>query len=291
MTSKQKGTVFILICVSLWALVPVVAKFGQTTLDNHQFLFWSSLVSVIILGITSTVVGTIGEIKKYSTKDWLYILFLGLLGTYIYYLFLYLGYSQAVGMEVLVFQYTWPILIVLLSIFILKERLNARKLGALVLGGIGVVVVLTKGDCQSINVSKSGVIALVAIGAFCFALFSVLSKTVQKEAYSVVVVYFFAALVASFMSMLYFSEFAFPATSEILPVLLNGVLVNGISYIFWVIALQLTEASYLAPFIFISPILSAIYLVLFFGEPFILAYGIGLLCIIAGGLLNSIRIK
>jgi drug/metabolite transporter (DMT)-like permease len=291
MTSKQKATVFVLICVSLWALVPVVAKLGQTTLDNHQFLFWSSLMSVIVLGITSAVVGTIGEIKKYSVKDWLYILFLGLLGTYIYYLFLYLGYSQAAGIEVLVFQYTWPILIVLFSIFILKERLTIRKLGALVLGSIGVIVVLTKGDFQSISLSNPGVIALVAAGASCFALFSVLSKTVQKEPYSVVVVYFFAALVASFMSMLYFSEFAFPAAAEIMPVLLNGVLVNGISYIFWVIALQSTEASYLAPFIFISPILSAIYLVLFFGEPFILAYGIGLLCIVAGGLLNSIRTK
>ncbi len=291
MTSKQKGTIFVLICVSLWALIPVVAKLGQTTLDNHQFLFWSSLVSFIVLGVTSTIVGTIGEIKKYSVKDLLYILLLGLLGTYIYYLFLYLGYSQAVGIEVLVFQYTWPILIVLFSIVILKEQLTFRKLTALILGIAGVVIVLTKGDFQSINISNPGVIALVAAGASCFALFSILSKTVQKEAYSVVVIYFLAALVASFISMLYFSKFAFPATTEILPVLINGVFVNGFSYIFWVIALQSTEASYLAPFTFITPILSAIYLVLFFGEPFILAYGIGLLCIVAGGLFNSMGTK
>ncbi len=287
MSSKRKGTIFVLICVSLWALIPVVAKLGQATLDNHQFLFWSSLVSFIVLSIAAAVVGTIGEIRKYSIKDWLYLLFLGLLGTYIYYLFLYLGYSQAVGIEVLVFQYTWPILIVFFSIFILKEHLTIRKLTALVLGIAGVIVVLTKGEFQSIDVSNPGVIVLVAAGASCFALFSILSKRVKKEAYSVVVVYFFAALVASFLSMLYFSEFAFPTSTEIIPVLLNGVLVNGISYIFWVIALQSTEASFLAPFTFITPILSAIYLVLFFREPFILAYGIGLLCIIAGGLVNS----
>ncbi|MBT4089137.1 MAG: DMT family transporter [Deltaproteobacteria bacterium] len=288
MNSKLKGTVFVLICVALWALIPVVAKLGQTTLDNHQFLFWSSLVSFIVLGIAATVAGTIGEIKKYSLLDWLYFLFLGLLGTYIYYLFLYLGYSQAVGIEVLVFQYTWPVLIVVFSIFILKEKLTTRKLTALLFGIAGVVTVLTKGEFQHINVSNPGVIALVATGASCFALFSVLSKTVQKNAYSVVVVYFFAALIASFASMLYFSEFVLPASAEIIPVLLNGVFVNGFSYIFWVVALKSAEASYLAPFTFITPILSAIYLVLFFGEPFILAYGIGLICIVAGGLVNSL---
>ena len=291
MSQKLKATLLVLICVSLWALIPVVAKLGQTTLDNHQFLFWSSIVSFLVLAITSFLNGTIGEIKKYNVSDWIGIPFLGLLGTYIYYLFLYLGYAKAVGMEVLVFQYTWPILIVVFSMIFLKEKLNWRKLIALILGFVGVVTVLTKGEFQTINLSNPSVIALVAAGASCFALFSVLSKNVKKEPYSVVVIYFLAACFASFFSMLYFSEFAFPSAGEIFPVLLNGALVNGVSYIFWVIALKSTEASYLAPFTFIAPILSAVYLVVFFGETFLLAYAIGLVCIVTGGLVNSLGLK
>ena len=148
MNQKVKGTVFVLICVALWALIPVVAKLGQTTLDNHQFLFWSSIVSLIILGITSLLAGTLGELKSYGRRDWIWISFLGLLGTYIYYLFLYLGYAKAIGMEVLVFQYTWPVLIVVFSIIILKEKLTVRKLIALTLGFTGVATVLTKGEFQ-----------------------------------------------------------------------------------------------------------------------------------------------
>ncbi|MCP4076791.1 MAG: EamA family transporter [Gammaproteobacteria bacterium] len=59
-----------------------------------------------------------------SFKDWSSLFILGLLGTYLYYLFLYQGYAIATGMEVLVVQYTWPILIVVFSFFILKESLN-----------------------------------------------------------------------------------------------------------------------------------------------------------------------
>ena len=227
------------------------------------------------------------EVKSYSLKDWVFIMFLGLLGTYIYYLFLYLGYAQAEGLEVLVIQYTWPILIVVLSVFILREKLTYRKAVAIGLGFLGVLTVLSKGELGQINVSNPPVILLVGAGAFCFALFSVLSKTVKKSPTVVVSLYFLAALIASFLSMLFFSKFQMPTSAEILPILLNGVLVNGYSYIFWKKALHSTEASYLAPFTYIAPILSAVYLVIIFDEPFLMAYGIGLMLIVAGGLVNS----
>lgn len=271
----------------MWGLIPVVARLGQSTLDNHQFLFWSSLVSFLVLFLNAGLSGNLPELKSYSVKDWVFILFLGLLGTYIYYLFLYLGYAQAKGLEVLVIQYTWPIIIVVLSLFILNEKLTYRKLAALLLGFIGVVTVLTKGDFNQINISNPSVIILAGAGAFCFALFSVLSKNVKKSPIVVVSLYFLAALIASLASMLYFSGFAAPSPKEIFPILLNGLLVNGYSYIFWIKALHATEASYLAPFTYFAPVLSAVYLVVIFDEPFLMVYGVGLVFIMAGGLINS----
>ncbi len=291
MNGRVKGTVYVLVCVAFWALIPVVAKLGQTSLDNHQFLFWSSLVSFIVLGLSVLVTGNLNKFSEYSLKDWGYLSVLGLLGTYIYYLFLYLGYSKAVGMEVLVIQYTWPIFIVIFSIFILKEKLNIIKISAITLGFAGVIIVLTKGNFSNINISNGPVIALVGAGAACFALFSVLSKNIKKEPLGVVTVYFLTATLASFISMQYFSGFAVPSSSEIIPILVNGILVNGFSYLFWLLALRSTEASWLAPYVFITPVLSAIYLIVFFNEPFAAAYGIGLIFVVTGGLINSIKME
>jgi len=288
MRGKLKGTIFALLCVALWALIPVVAKLGQSSLDNHQFLFWSSLVSFTVIAVTVIVGGKIKFILQYTIKEWLWLSFLGLLGTYIYYLFLYLGYSKATGMEVLVIQYTWPILIVVFSIFILKERLTYKKSLAVILGFIGVLLVLTKGNIADISINNPSVIALVAAGAACFALFSVLSKKVVKEPLGVVAVYFLVASIASLISMLCFSTFALPSTNEVPAILINGIMVNGFSYVLWLLALKSTEASYLAPFTFITPILSAIYLIVFFNEPFFPAYGIGLILVVLGGLINSV---
>jgi len=72
--------------------------------------------------------------------------------------------------------------------------------------------------------------------------------------------------------------------------LLNGILVNGFSYLFWLIALKSTEASYLAPFVFITPVLSAFYLIVFFDEPIELSYLAGLTAVIIGGIVNSIKL-
>ena len=207
---RIKATLYVLICVALWGLIPVVARIGQSRLDNHQFLFWSSLVSFLVLATNAGVSGHLRELRDYSFREWAFFLLLGLLGTYIYYLFLYLGYARASGLEVLVVQYTWPIIIVALSLLLLGEKLNWRKSLSLLLGFLGVIAVLTRGEPGRISIDQPGVILLVFAGAFCFALFSVLSKRVVRNPQAVVSIYFLAALVAAFISMHFFSGFARP---------------------------------------------------------------------------------
>lgn len=284
---KLKASLYVLLCVCLWGLIPVVAKLGQQGLDNHQFLFWSSLVSFLVLFISTLFTNNLRYIKAYTLKQSVYVFILGILGTYIYYLFLYLGYAKAKGLEVLVIQYTWPVMIVLLSLFLLKEKLTGIKIMALCLGFSGVLMVITKGNFSSIDVNNPKVILWVCAGAFSFALFSVLSKKMTQEPLGVTSLYFLSATIASFISMLYFSEFSLPASHEILPILVNGIFVNGFSYVFWLLALRSAQASFIAPFTFIAPILSAFYLIVFFGESFSAIYGVALLLVVCGGLLNS----
>ena len=127
MSTKTKAVIYVLICVALWALIPVVSKLGQTNLDNHQFLFWSSAVSFLAFLGTTIAVKQVKTFLSYKIGDWIKAIVLGFLGTYLYYILLYFGYAKTQGLEVLVLQYSWPIFIVLLSTVILKERLNLRR--------------------------------------------------------------------------------------------------------------------------------------------------------------------
>ncbi|MGD8113955.1 MAG: EamA family transporter, partial [Sphaerochaetaceae bacterium] len=124
MKEKTEAIINVLLCVFLWSLIPVTAKIGQTSLDTIQYLSYSSFTSFVTLTVISLVSGRIVHVLTYSLKDWLVITCLGLLGTFVYYLLLYFGYSKAGAIEVLIIQYTWPFLIVLLSRIILKEKIG-----------------------------------------------------------------------------------------------------------------------------------------------------------------------
>ena len=286
MKDKTKAIIYILICVVFWSLCPVVSKLGQVNLDNHQFLFWSSAVSFLAcLGVT-VATNQSKIFLTYKTRDWLNAIFLGFLGTYLYYILLYFGYANAQGLEVLVMQYSWPIFIVILSIFILKEKLTLKRALAVLLGFLGVVTVLTKGDFTQVHFDNYFVNILTLIAGFTFGLFSVLSKKVHLEPYTLITIYFLTATVFSFISMLWLSDFSLPTKDALIPILVNGILVNGFSYIFWIKALKLVNASFIVPFVFLTPILAALYLIIFFREPLLPVYGFGLLAVIIGGLLN-----
>jgi len=287
MSHKTKAVILVLICVSLWALIPVVAKLGQSDLDNHQFLFWSSLTSFIAMLIFIFLNKKTQHFKNYSIKDWLMAIALGFLGTYLYYILLYFGYANALGLEVLILQYSWPILIVILSLIILKEKLNLYRITAIIVGFIGIILVLTKGDLSKIYLDNYFIDLIILFGALSFALFSVLSKKIKLEEYSLITIYFLTATIFSFFSMIAISKFSWPSTKSIIPILLNGILINGYSYIFWLKSLKNAQASFIAPFIFLTPVISAVYLVIFFNEKFLPIYAIGLFFVIIAGWLNK----
>lgn len=286
MQNKTKAVIYTLICVALWALIPIVSKLGQINLDNHQFLFWSSTVSFLAFLVATVAVGQSKIFFTYKIRDWFNATLLGFLGTYLYYILLYFGYANAQGLEVLVLQYSWPIFIVLLSVLILKEKLTPKRALAVLFGFLGVVLVLTKGNFVQIRLDNYFVDILVLIAAFIFGLFSVLSKKVRLEPYTMITIYFLTATVASFISMLWLSDFSLPTKDALIPILINGLLVNGFSYIFWIKALKQAETSFVAPFVFLTPVLAALYLIVFFKEPLLPVYGLGLLAVIIGGLLN-----
>ena len=148
-------------------------------------------------------------------------------------------------------------------------------------------MVLTKGKLTDIHLDNLFVDSIVLLAAFVFGLFSVLSKKVKIDSLSLVTIYFLTATVISFISMISLSEFKLPTQDTILPILINGIFVNGISYIFWIGALKIGKASFIAPFVFLTPVISTILLILFFKEPFQLVYVIGMISVILGGLINK----
>ena len=287
---KNIGIVYITLCIILWSLIPTFAKIAQSDLDHHQYLFYSSIISFISIFIVSVYENNIKEVFSYSKKILLILFGLGFLD-FIYYLLLYYGYSNANGLEVLVIQYMWPIFIVFLSLFILKENFTIRKFFSILFGFIGVILVITKGNFSSLDFSQIDVLLIVMLGAVAFALFSVLGKIVTINATNAVMIYFLSAILYSTITVGSFSSFMIPSLKDCFSIIINGAFINGISYLFWIKGLKAFDASKIAPYLFITPILAAFFLILFFNEEVLGIYFVGLFFVIISGLINSYKNK
>lgn len=291
MTANRIGLFCAGLCVALWAFIPVVSKMGQTELDQFQFLFWSSLVSFATLLLLTLQQKKTKHFREFGWRGLLHASILGLLGTFIYYWFLYQGYREADGMSVLVMQYTWPLMIAILSVFLLGERLSKHVIIALCIGMFGVILVLTKGHISQLKNGLDASLLWVAAGAFCFALFSVLSKKVHYEPLSLNSLYFGVATIAAAVLLYQKSQWVLPHGEQWLGIIANGVFINGVSYVFWIAALRRLPASEVAVFIFSTPVLSTLYLYLFYAEEFLPIYVYAIGCVVFAGILASLGKK
>lgn len=284
------GIIYILLCIILWSLIPTFAKIAQSGLDHYQYLFYSSIISFLSILIVSIYEKNIKKIFSYSKKIFVVLFGLGLLD-FLYYLLLYYGYNNANGLEVLVIQYMWPIFIVFLSLVILKESFTKRKFFSILFGFLGVILVITKGNLSTLNFSEIDVLLIVMLGAIAFALFSVLGKIVSVNPTNAVMIYFFSAILYSIVMVGTFSSFVIPTYKDWFSIIVNGAFINGISYLFWIKGLKVFDASKIAPYIFITPLLAAFFLIIFFNEEVLAIYFVGLAFVILSGLINSFKTK
>ncbi len=287
MTAQKQGICIALFCVIIWASTAAVVRFSGNTLDHYQFLFWSSLFSLAAVTLVSGLKGTLGVPLSYKAKDWLTAAFTGFLGAFLYYLLLFKGLQSEKGINVIIIQYTWPLMLSFLSVLFFKETLDWRKVLATFLGLSAVLVVLSKGHATNFTVKDPSLLICVAIGALCFAIFNLGMKHLKLEPTSLFMVFFAVATVSSFIAMMKYSTFVLPHGRDWLAVIYLGGLVNGLSDLIWLRALRKTQASYLVPFVYFTPVVAVMYLMIFFHDPFYPSYGMGLMLIVISGLLST----
>ncbi|UQY80300.1 EamA-like transporter family [Candidatus Hepatincola sp. Av] len=283
LSNRNQAFVFAILCILAWSLIPVVSKAVATDLLPLQFLFWSNVLSSVVIYLL-TKKFPVDNFKKQIKENIVITIIPSFLGCFLYYVILYYAYANINGISVLVVQYTWPALVVLLSPIVLKEKLTFQGIISTILGFLAVLVVVTKGNFTVMQWENIHTLLIVLGGAFAFAMYSLLSKKIQGNPLVVVLLFFLWASLFSFVILLVFGNFSFPSSLRSwLSVIINGAIINGISYFWWLKALQLEKANIIAPLVFISPVLATIFLIVFYQEEFFISYFIGiLLCIVSG---------
>ncbi|MBU3912520.1 MAG: DMT family transporter [Nanoarchaeota archaeon] len=287
--ASKSGYLYLILCILFWASIPVVSKKILVELNNLQMLFYSTIFSFIVLGIILLIQKKHKIMKKYSAKDYLNMAFLGFLGTYLYYVLLYGALALTTAQEGFILAYTWPILVLILAFVILKEKVTLKKILAILVSFFGIIIIVTQGNIHSLTLTNFSGDFLALSGAFVFALFSILGKKYNFDKTVSAFIYFLSALIFITITLFIFSTPKIPSLNIWIWLMFNGILVNGVTYIWWFKALEKVETSIISTALYLTPFISLIYIWLFLDEKILLSSILGLVVIVAGILIQSYK--
>ena len=106
-----------------------------------QILFYSSFLATVALFLFNIAGHRLGALRQYRGRDFARLIPLGLLGLFVYNLLLYTGIDQMLAQDAFILNYLWPIMTVVFSCIVLKEKMRGRTVIALIISFVGVAVV------------------------------------------------------------------------------------------------------------------------------------------------------
>ena len=209
----KKEYIYAIISVLLWSTTATVTKLLLKNLDSMQILLLGSLFAVIFLFVINSINGNLKEIKQYKIKDYFKMFIIGILGTFLCNLFLYLGINTLQASQAFIINYLWPIMTVVFACIFLKEKITIRKIIAIIISFIGVIIVSSNGDL--LNIEKSNIIGTIycILAATSYGLFSVLNKKQNYNKYTSMMLFYFSSFCISLIYVLLTKRIFMPETN------------------------------------------------------------------------------
>ena len=283
MINQKKAYIFALMAVLCWSTVATAFKIALQNCSFLQLLFFSSLISAIVLFIILIIQKKTSQLIKIERRTMIYSLALGVLNPFLYYTILFKAYSILPAQEAMTLNYTWPIMLVLLSIPLLKQKLTIKSLIAVFVSFAGIIIISTKGNIVSINLSNFFGDMLAVGSSIIWALFWIYNVRDKKDEVIKLFLNFLSGAILSGILMLLFADFNTLKIEAIPAIIYVGILEMSVTFVFWLLALKYTASTdKVSQLIFLSPFLSLIFIHLIVKESIAIYTLTGLFFIIGG---------
>jgi len=274
--------------VLLWSTVATAFKLALRELDVWQLLAYASAFSALSLLVLLWWRGGLHLLRAYALESPGYFLLLGLFNPVLYYLLLLRAYQLLPAQQAQAINYTWAIALALLAVPILGHRLGWRDLAAVCLGYAGVVIIATQGRLLALQVSSVEGVACALASTLVWALYWLASVRNERDPVASLCLAFLAALPVTLLLCAIFSSLALPGWRAVAGAAWVGVFEMGVTFALWSTALRLASGvSRVGNLIFLSPLLSLVFIATVLGEPIHPATPAGLALVIGGLLLQQ----
>ncbi len=283
MKKQKQAYIYAITAVLFWSTVASAFKVSLRYLDFLQLLFFASIVSIIVLFLILLIQNKLSLFKEYSRKDYLHSVMLGFLNPFLYYVILFKAYSLLPAQEAQPLNYTWSIMLVLLSIPLLKQKIGVKSILAIFVSYFGVFIISTRGDILGLSFTNLNGVLLALGSAVIWALFWIYNIKDKRDEVAKLFLNFSFGFIFILISIILSSKMTIPAMAGFAGATYVGLFEMGITFVLWLKALKLSRTTaQVSNLIYLSPFLSLVLIHLVVGEKILLSTIIGLIFIVAG---------
>jgi drug/metabolite transporter (DMT)-like permease len=275
-----------LAAVALWSTVATAFKIALEYQSPDDLLFLSVFFSTVFFAIY-VLFSKKTKFKLPKTIDLIKSAVAGLINPFLYYLVLFISYDLLPAQLAQPLNYSWVIVISILSIVVLKQKIRAVEFISLGIGLLGVAVIASGGKLvYDTNYSTLGI--FLAIGSsLLWGAYWILNL---KDNRSAEIKLFWSFLFGTIYILLY-RGFSIPTLSP--EILLSSAYVGlfemGVTFVLWMKALQLSQNNaQIGMIVYLSPFLSLVMIHFVLDETIQITSILGLLLIIGGVFLRRI---
>jgi drug/metabolite transporter (DMT)-like permease len=283
MESQTKAYLYAGATVVLWSTVASAFKLTLGHLSFIELLLGASIVSMTALFLILLLQGKLPVIGTYSRAEIARSAALGFLNPFLYYVILFKAYSLLPAQEAQPLNWTWPIMLVLLSIVILKQPIRWVSVLAILISFTGVLVISTRGDVLAFRFTNLPGAMLALGSSVIWALFWIYNVKDRRDEIVKLFLNFVFGTIFTLAAVLFFGEIRVPPAAGILGVIWVGLFEMGITFVTWLKALQLSRTTaQVSNLVYAAPFLSLFFIHFIVGEEIFPSTIVGLVLIVAG---------
>ena len=292
MKNQSKATLFALLTVLFWSTMSSAFKLSLGYFSFETLLLWA-----VIFGWTGLLglliyKGRLKELIPKDNKDLLRSALLGLLNPFAYYLVLFKAYELLQAQEAGVLNYSWPVILTLLSVPLLGQKIGLKSIVAILISFVGLWIISTKGAIFSLQFHSPVGVGLALSSAFIWALYWIINMHDKRSAIPKISLNMSFGLIYILTYSLLIGNWNTLNINGLIGAAYIGLFEMGFTFVLWMMALNLSEnTAKMSNLIFLSPFMALFFIRIFVGEEIHASTIAGLIFILGGIVLQQTKLK
>ncbi|MFH1438139.1 MAG: DMT family transporter [Pseudomonadota bacterium] len=283
MSSQGKAYLYAAATVLFWSTAASAFKLSLRRLDFLQLLLFSSATSTLVLFVILAARGKLSLLASFSKADYARSALLGFLNPFLYYVVLFKAYSLLPARQAQPLNYTWPIMLVLLSVLLLGRKIGVKSIAAMCVSFFGVLIISTEGNIASFGVSSPLGVGLAMGSSVVWALYWIYNIKDGRDPVARLFLNFCFGFVFVLAATAVFSDLRPPGAAGLAGAAYVGLFEMGLTFVAWITALKLSaNTARVSILVYLSPFLSLIFIHFVVGEDIPPSTIAGLVLIVAG---------